>query len=69
MSRVFFLFGLMLFKPTKDFFAEMLSLIYVNHVNQMKDSRDGTKTDRISKSSSVNSLPLILDIDDFKVKT
>ncbi|OVA16950.1 Exocyst complex component Sec10-like [Macleaya cordata] len=32
----------------------------------MKESRDGSKGDKISKSSSVSSLPLILDIDDFK---
>ena len=35
----------------------------------MKESRDGTKTDRISKSPSVNSGPLVLDEEDFKVKT
>ena len=34
---------------------------------QMKQSRDGTWSDRNSKSSSVASVPLILDIDDFKV--
>ncbi|KAL3572055.1 hypothetical protein D5086_025959 [Populus alba] len=33
---------------------------------QMKQSRDGTWSDRNSKSSSVASVPLILDIDDFK---
>ncbi|PSS03999.1 Exocyst complex component like [Actinidia chinensis var. chinensis] len=32
----------------------------------MKESRDGTKTDRISKSPSVNSGPLVLDEEDFK---
>ncbi|XP_048321286.2 exocyst complex component SEC10b [Ziziphus jujuba] len=32
----------------------------------MKESRDGTKSARHAKSSSVTSLPLILDIDDFK---
>ncbi|KAJ4728212.1 exocyst complex component sec10 [Melia azedarach] len=32
----------------------------------MKESRDGIRNDRISKSSSVGSIPLILDIDDFK---
>ncbi|XP_043714993.1 exocyst complex component SEC10b-like isoform X2 [Telopea speciosissima] len=32
----------------------------------MKESRDGTKNDRVAKSSSVSSLPLILDVDDFK---
>lgn len=35
----------------------------------MKESRDGIGHDRISKSSSVSSIPLILDIDDFKVNT
>lgn len=35
----------------------------------MKESRDGISHDRISKSSSVSSIPLILDIDDFKVNT
>lgn len=34
----------------------------------MKESRDGVKSYRLSKTSSVGSLPLILDIDDFKVK-
>ncbi|CAK7348817.1 unnamed protein product [Dovyalis caffra] len=38
----------------------------MNDVKQMKQSRDGIKSDRNSKSSSVASLPLILDIDDFK---
>ncbi|CAN6566191.1 unnamed protein product [Malus baccata var. baccata] len=33
---------------------------------KMKEGRDGTKSDRMSKSSSVSALPLILDIDDFK---
>lgn len=33
----------------------------------MKDSRDAVKNDKASKSSSVSSLPLILDVDDFKV--
>lgn len=33
----------------------------------MKEIRDGTKGDKHSKTSSVNSVPLILDIDDFKV--
>lgn len=37
-------------------------------VNQMKESRDGIKSDRRAKSSSVSSLPLILDIEDFKVR-
>lgn len=32
----------------------------------MKESRDGPRNDRSAKSSSVSSLPLILDIDDFK---
>ncbi|XP_048421439.1 LOW QUALITY PROTEIN: exocyst complex component SEC10a [Pyrus x bretschneideri] len=32
----------------------------------MKEGRDGTTSNRMSKSSSVSSLPLILDIDDFK---
>ncbi|XP_060969642.1 exocyst complex component SEC10b isoform X1 [Cannabis sativa] len=32
----------------------------------MKESNDGFKNDKLSKSSSVNSLPLILDIEDFK---
>ncbi|OWM88169.1 exocyst complex component SEC10b [Punica granatum] len=32
----------------------------------MKESRDGTRPDRASKSSSASSLPLILDIEDFK---
>ncbi|XP_041000120.1 exocyst complex component SEC10b-like [Juglans microcarpa x Juglans regia] len=32
----------------------------------MKDSRDGIKNDKVSKSSPANSLPLILDVDDFK---
>lgn len=32
----------------------------------MKEIRDGTKGDKHSKTSSVNSVPLILDIDDFK---
>lgn len=32
----------------------------------MKDSRDAVKNDKASKSSSVSSLPLILDVDDFK---
>ncbi|EXB51622.1 Exocyst complex component 5 [Morus notabilis] len=32
----------------------------------MKESGDGIKSDRPSKTSSVSSLPLILDIDDFK---
>ncbi|KAF8033293.1 hypothetical protein BT93_D2025 [Corymbia citriodora subsp. variegata] len=32
----------------------------------MKESRDGSRNDRSGKSSSVSSLPLILDIDDFK---
>lgn len=32
----------------------------------MKESRDGVKSYRLSKTSSVGSLPLILDIDDFK---
>ena len=35
----------------------------------MKGSRDGTRKDQVSKSSSVSSLPLILDIEDFKVNT
>lgn len=34
----------------------------------MKESRDGIKSNRHAKSSSVSSLPLILDVDDFKVK-
>lgn len=33
---------------------------------KMKESRDGVKSYRLSKTSSVGSLPLILDIDDFK---
>ncbi|KAL5792329.1 hypothetical protein ACOSP7_000923 [Xanthoceras sorbifolium] len=32
----------------------------------MKESRDGISKDKISKSASASSLPLILDIDDFK---
>lgn len=32
----------------------------------MKESRDGVKSYRLTKTSSVGSLPLILDIDDFK---
>ncbi|XP_042506058.1 exocyst complex component SEC10b-like isoform X2 [Macadamia integrifolia] len=32
----------------------------------MKESRDGTKSERVTKSSSVGSLPLILDVDYFK---
>ncbi|XP_030468331.2 exocyst complex component SEC10b [Syzygium oleosum] len=32
----------------------------------MKESRDGTRNDRSAKSSSVSTVPLILDIDDFK---
>ncbi|KAI3412209.1 uncharacterized protein J3R85_017578 [Psidium guajava] len=32
----------------------------------MKNSRDGPRNDRSAKSSSVSSLPLILDIEDFK---
>lgn len=32
----------------------------------MKESRDGIKSNRHAKSSSVSSLPLILDVDDFK---
>lgn len=32
----------------------------------MKESRDGVKTDKIPRSSSFNSQPLVLDIDDFK---
>ncbi|KAJ4955436.1 hypothetical protein NE237_012219 [Protea cynaroides] len=32
----------------------------------MKESREGTKSDRVAKSPSVGSLPLILDIEDFK---
>ncbi|XP_059456107.1 exocyst complex component SEC10b [Corylus avellana] len=32
----------------------------------MKDSRDAVKNDKASKSSAVSSLPLILDVDDFK---
>jgi hypothetical protein len=38
-------------------------------VKQMKDSIDGIRSNRNSKSSSVASLPLILDIDDFKVRS
>uniref|UniRef100_A0A803NXC7 Uncharacterized protein n=1 Tax=Cannabis sativa TaxID=3483 RepID=A0A803NXC7_CANSA len=34
--------------------------------SEMKESNDGFKNDKLSKSSSVNSLPLILDIEDFK---
>ena len=44
------------------------SLIATDNVDQMKDNKDGVKNDRISKSSSIGSLPLILDVDDFKVK-
>jgi hypothetical protein len=33
----------------------------------MKDSRDAVQNDKSSKSSSVSPLPLILDVDDFKV--
>ncbi|KAK4804121.1 hypothetical protein SAY86_003938 [Trapa natans] len=32
----------------------------------MREGTDGTRSDRTSKSSSVGSLPLILDVDDFK---
>ncbi|CAH9086696.1 unnamed protein product [Cuscuta epithymum] len=32
----------------------------------MKDSKDGTKSDRSSKPASTDSYPLVLDIDDFK---
>ncbi|XP_004306734.1 PREDICTED: exocyst complex component SEC10 [Fragaria vesca subsp. vesca] len=32
----------------------------------MKENRDGIKSDRRAKGSSISSLPLILDIDDFK---
>nr|GLL20332.1 exocyst complex component SEC10 [Ipomoea trifida] len=32
----------------------------------MKESRDGTQIDRLSKSLSTDSCPLVLDIDDFK---
>ncbi|XP_062090404.1 exocyst complex component SEC10b [Humulus lupulus] len=32
----------------------------------MKESNDGFKSDKLAKSSSVSSLPLILDIEDFK---
>ncbi|KAL2490840.1 Exocyst complex component SEC10 [Abeliophyllum distichum] len=32
----------------------------------MKESKDGKKADRFSKSSSTDSYPLVLDIDDFK---
>nr|DAD48679.1 TPA_asm: hypothetical protein HUJ06_018616 [Nelumbo nucifera] len=32
----------------------------------MKESRDGTRGGRVSKSSSITSLPLMLDLDDFK---
>lgn len=39
-----------------------------NFERQMKAGRDGTKGDKITKSESVSSLPLILDIDDFKVE-
>ncbi|KAG6748153.1 hypothetical protein POTOM_048054 [Populus tomentosa] len=38
----------------------------MDNEKQMKQSRDGTWTDRNSKSSSAASVPLILDIDDFK---
>jgi hypothetical protein len=34
---------------------------------QMKDSRDAVKNYKASKSSAVSTLPLILDVDDFKV--
>lgn len=36
-------------------------------LNQMKESSDGTKTARFTKSSSAEPYPLVLDIDDFKV--
>lgn len=35
----------------------------------MKEARDGSKKGMHSKNPSVSSLPLILDVDDFKVKT
>ncbi|KAL9385392.1 hypothetical protein Peur_022402 [Populus x canadensis] len=38
----------------------------MDNEKQMKQSRDGIWSDRNSKSSSVASVPLILDIDDFK---
>ncbi|KAI6707717.1 hypothetical protein NL676_010679 [Syzygium grande] len=40
-------------------------LILIQH-DEMKESRDGTRNDRSAKSSSVSTVPLILDIDDFK---
>lgn len=35
-------------------------------MKEIREPRDGTKTDRVSKSSSVRSSPLVLDEDDFK---
>lgn len=34
---------------------------------QMKETRNGTRTGRFSKSPSADPYPLVLDIDDFKV--
>lgn len=33
----------------------------------MRETRDGMKADRFSRSASAGSDPLVLDIDDFKV--
>lgn len=38
-------------------------------LNQMKEGRDGTKTERFNKSPSADSYPRVLDVDDFKVTT
>ncbi|KAL2552364.1 Exocyst complex component SEC10 [Forsythia ovata] len=46
------------------FYPEVTSLILV--ASRMKESKDGKKADRFSKSSSTDSYPLVLDIDDFK---
>ncbi|KAF4386656.1 hypothetical protein F8388_006611 [Cannabis sativa] len=46
--------------PISTFTHDLLILV------EMKESNDGFKNDKLSKSSSVNSLPLILDIEDFK---
>lgn len=35
----------------------------------MKESRDGNSKAKMSKSASASSLPLILDVEDFKVST
>ncbi|KAJ4951280.1 hypothetical protein NE237_028112 [Protea cynaroides] len=47
--------------------VEQTAAIIGDHL-QMKESKDGSKSDTVAKSSSIGSLPLILDIDDFKGK-